>query len=154
MISRDGGGSRIATPPRVSAARSKDGNAMDGPRGKSSGADSLPIGAFSPSRIRQSVFPARIDDDQGNCMRLETSEFIVTGCAWSYRASRGLTDSRIPEMHRNGVETVSLTCRACNSIWVAKKGEDYGQFRPAISAIHVTCPNCETEGQIALDSMW
>ena len=87
-------------------------------------------------------------------MRLETAEFIVTGCAWSYRATRELTDSRNPEVHRNGIKTVSLTCTACKSVWVATKGEDYGQFRPAISAIHVTCPNGETEGQIALDSMW
>jgi hypothetical protein len=87
-------------------------------------------------------------------MRLETSEFIVTGCAWTYRASREVSGSRNPEMHRNGIKTVSLTCRACNSVWIATKGEDCGQFRPAISAIHVTCPNGETEGQIALDSMW
>jgi hypothetical protein len=102
----------------------------------------------------RAVFDSTIRFSLENAMRLETSEFIVTGCAWSYRASRELSDSRNPEMHRNGVESVSLTCRIFNLKWVATKGEDYGQFRPAISAIHVTCPNGETEGQIALDSMW
>jgi hypothetical protein len=107
------------------------------------------IWRFFRSRIRQDNYV-----EFGKRMRLETSEFIVTGCAWSYRASRELGDSRNPEMHRNGIKTVSLTCRACNSVWVATKGEDCGQFRPAISAIHITCPNGETEGQIALDSIW
>lgn len=92
--------------------------------------------------------------NQGQAMRLETAQFIVTGCVWNFRATRESTDSRNPAMRRNGIKTVSLTCRTCTSVWVATKGEDYGQFRPAISAIHVTCPNGETEGQIALDTLW
>ncbi len=91
---------------------------------------------------------------QGKAMRLETTEFIVTDCAWGYGASREVADAPDPKMHRQGIKSVSLTCRACMLEWVATKGEDYGQFRPSITAIYVTCPNGETEGQIALDAIW
>lgn len=83
-------------------------------------------------------------------MRLETAEFIVTGCAWPCGARASLKSDRQPD----DMKSVSLTYRSCSSSWIAMKGEGFGKFRTGTAALSITCPNGETHGHIAPDLIW
>jgi hypothetical protein len=85
-------------------------------------------------------------------MRVETPQFIVTGCKWNLSTDKTIA-APLTAAVRSGIESIALICKTCNSSWVAHQGDGAGPFTSTVGAIRIQCLLGETEGTIALASL-
>jgi hypothetical protein len=89
-------------------------------------------------------------------MAFETEKFRVEDVQWNYRRSEENTGKPwAGEPMRTGVRAATITCKNadCRHSWHATPGDGPDQFVPAMTAIHVTCPECGAADTIQIAAL-